>query len=131
MKKIILTLLLSVGINLVINAQGNLQFNQAKLVSTVETVPAGKVWKVESVLYSQVIQQGAINNLATYHDNAQILINGNSLSIRSVRQVDGGSGGKSGFVWEVNYPIWLPSGTTLAAGGGVIYLSVIEFNIQP
>ncbi len=31
------------------NAQGNLQFNQVKLVgSTAETVPVGKVWKIES-----------------------------------------------------------------------------------
>ena len=33
-------------------AQGNLQFNQVKLVSTVETVPAGKVWKLENYLPS-------------------------------------------------------------------------------
>ena len=33
-------------------SQGNLQFNQVKLVSTIETVPAGKVWKVENYLPS-------------------------------------------------------------------------------
>jgi len=33
-------------------AQGNLQFNQVKLVSALETVPAGKVWKIESVIYN-------------------------------------------------------------------------------
>jgi hypothetical protein len=32
-------------------SQGNLQFNKVKLVSTVETVPAGKVWKVEGLHY--------------------------------------------------------------------------------
>jgi hypothetical protein len=33
-------------------AQGNLQFNQAKIISNtdpMQTVPAGKVWKIESV----------------------------------------------------------------------------------
>jgi len=33
-------------------AQGNLQFNQAKIISNTDppqTVPAGKVWKIESV----------------------------------------------------------------------------------
>ena len=34
-------------------SQGNLQFNQVKLVSAEETVPAGKVWKVENVIVSQ------------------------------------------------------------------------------
>ncbi|NBN99205.1 MAG: hypothetical protein EBV19_08240, partial [Flavobacteriia bacterium] len=33
-------------------AQGNLQFNQVKLVTNQETVPVGKVWKVESVIYN-------------------------------------------------------------------------------
>ena len=33
-------------------AQGNLQFNQVKLVTALETVPAGKVWKIESVIYN-------------------------------------------------------------------------------
>ena len=31
-------------------AQGNLQFSQVKLVSTSETVPAGKVWKLQNFL---------------------------------------------------------------------------------
>ena len=33
-----------------LKAQGNLQFNQVKLVTALETVPVGKVWKVESAL---------------------------------------------------------------------------------
>jgi hypothetical protein len=35
-----------------IHAQGNLQFNQVKIISNIDppqTVPAGKVWKIESV----------------------------------------------------------------------------------
>ena len=37
----------------VIYSQGNLQFNQVKIVSNTDaaqTVPAGKVWKIESVI---------------------------------------------------------------------------------
>jgi hypothetical protein len=34
------------------SAQGNLQFNQVKLVTNTETVPVGKVWKIESVIYN-------------------------------------------------------------------------------
>ena len=33
-------------------AQGNLQFNQVQLVTSLETVPVGKVWKIESVIYN-------------------------------------------------------------------------------
>lgn len=42
--------LLSLGVGLQAMAQGTLQFNQVKLVTAQETVPAGKVWKVESAL---------------------------------------------------------------------------------
>ena len=38
-----------------VNAQSNLQFSQAKLLTKVpETVPAGKVWKVTSVFGQSV-----------------------------------------------------------------------------
>lgn len=43
-------LFLSLGVTLGAFAQGTLQFNQVKLVTAQETVPAGKVWKVESAL---------------------------------------------------------------------------------
>jgi hypothetical protein len=33
-------------------AQGNLQFNQVKLVTVQETIPVGKVWKVTGILPS-------------------------------------------------------------------------------
>jgi hypothetical protein len=48
MKK--LYLILFVLLNQLAYAQGNLQFNQVKLVTALETVPAGKVWKIESVI---------------------------------------------------------------------------------
>lgn len=37
----------------VLSAQSNLQFNQVKLVSAEETVPDGKVWKLESAMPSE------------------------------------------------------------------------------
>ena len=41
--------ILSIFLGFKLSAQNNLQFNQVKLVgSTAETVPAGKVWKIES-----------------------------------------------------------------------------------
>lgn len=47
MKKTFLILSLLVT-SIILKAQGNLQFNQVKLVSTIETVPIAKIWKVES-----------------------------------------------------------------------------------
>jgi len=58
-----------------LNAQGSLQFNQVKLISSVEdTVPAGKVWKVVSyfgfeqfynacIQYSGNANMGGVNRL--------------------------------------------------------------------
>lgn len=38
-------------INMDVNAQGNLQFNKVKLIGVqIDTIPIGKVWKVESIL---------------------------------------------------------------------------------
>ena len=51
MKKCLLFLVV-ISFGQYLKAQGNLQFNQVKLVTTLETVPAGKAWKVESVIYN-------------------------------------------------------------------------------
>ena len=107
-------------------AQGNLQFNQVKLVSTVETVPVGKVWKVESIQY-----QGG----PSFYLNTQ--------GIRSIEgtlnfQINGIVIYPSLHYMATNdavpfqtFPIWLPAGSTLAAGSGTAFLSVVEFNIVP
>jgi hypothetical protein len=56
MKKLIIFSLLSLNyihLSKYSYAQGNLQFNQVKLIgSTPETVPTGKVWKIESAVLS-------------------------------------------------------------------------------
>lgn len=136
-------LLLLVGIlfNFVLFAQGNLQFNQVKIVSTVETVLAGKVWKVESAIFQggQPFCIGAGINTACS--------SGNMLSTGFVGdmsfQVNGqtnylytnlGQPGTSATYASQGYspfPFWLPAGSTLAAGTNMRYLSVIEFNIIP
>ena len=54
MKNFFLIIILS-SLTLMGKAQGNLQFNQAKLVNTIDTVPSGKVWKIESFIYSSSI----------------------------------------------------------------------------
>jgi hypothetical protein len=105
--------------------QGNLQFNQVKLVTTVETVPTGKVWKIESVTYSAPIPYMGSSSAGT--DVCYVKINANNQIVRSFSfQYNGGAA-----VWEQSFPIWLPAGTTLAAFTGVNLISVMEFNIVP
>lgn len=103
-------------------AQGNLQFNQVKLVSSsVETVPAGKVWKIVNIFAPQISRfsanSGSVGGCgsscngssttwtsftmllcpdqSTFNSTAQIRINGNSVFFNS------------------NSPIWLPANTQL------------------
>jgi hypothetical protein len=121
-------------------AQGNLQFSQAKLVTTVQTVPAGKVWKVESYAYNGgaafagtqsgfysndgTNERSYINALMTYS------INGSSVQIPASLSRTGAVGIVP--LTGLNlFPFWLPEGSTLAAGTNMSYLSVLEFNVVP
>jgi hypothetical protein len=100
-------------ISLSFTAQGNLQFNQVLILdgntsTPTYTVPAGKVWKVESATISSINGYLALS------------INGSAASILQV--VNGGN----------NLPYWLPAGTLvgfyIASVGKV---SIIEFNVIP
>ena len=43
------------GFSILTLAQGNLQFNQVLLIdNNTATVPAGKVWKIENIVYEAV-----------------------------------------------------------------------------
>jgi hypothetical protein len=107
-------------------SQGNLQFNQVKLVGAQETVPAGKVWKIESVLNNATLQ---INTSTTAEQNkaTQILINGNGILMATTW----GNSYATSSVVSTQLPIWLPEGTNLAASTNVFRVSVIEFNVMP
>ncbi len=125
-------------------AQGNLQFSQVKLVSTTETVPVGKVWKLQNFLPNVSlftdITRNQINPTSGGIRNFIILVNGISIYLQTTvtREV-----GRSDSYWSqdgyataasssiLNEPIWLSSGTTLAASTNVQFVSVIEFNIVP
>jgi hypothetical protein len=116
-------------------AQGNLQFNQFKLVTALETVPTGKVWKVESVIYN--IPQGA----TTYqtgsggcgpnnYENAAIVVDGIPTKVGQGTTGLGYSSGNYTHSYTV-LPIWLPAGATLSGGTCLNKISIIEFNIVP
>ena len=116
-------------------AQGNLQFNQVKLVTALETVPAGKVWKVESVIYN--ISQTASGYQSTnggcsqaYYESTAIEIAGTPTKVGQGTQ----AASYSSLAYTHSYtilPIWIPAGTTLSGGVCLNKISVIEFNIIP
>jgi len=116
-------------------AQGNLQFNQVKLVTALETVPAGKVWKIESVIYtisstSSGAQSTSGGCSQVYYESTAIEIAGTPTKV--------GQGTQAASVSSLSYthsytilPIWIPAGTTLSGGVCLNKISVIEFNIIP
>ena len=109
-----------------IYSQGNLQFNQVKLISAIETVPAGKVWKVTNYLPTpNGNYQFAQIGLAEY------LININGVAMNLGRRAYYNS--SYGLMDEVRHSgdIWLAAGTTLSVVQNIAHLSVIEFNIVP
>lgn len=134
-------------------AQGNLQLNQVKLVTSVETVPVGKVWKVESALTGEERYPTSGTTLAS--NSRFILVNGTSICVHEEHVATTGVGFNGccgGGFWMSNVgmavnsttpvlvqvtaqptklPLWLPAGTTLAAGTKVSSISVLEFNIIP
>jgi len=129
---------------LITHAQGNLQFNQVKLVSTVETVPVGKVWKLENYLPSAQLaidlNRQANQASAGGTKNFVVLVNGAQVFLQTTitREIGRNDGywSQDGYATAADYrifdaPIWLPAGTSLAASTNVMSLSVIEFNILP
>jgi hypothetical protein len=94
-------------------AQGNLQFNQVLLLdgntnTPTYTVPAGKVWKIESLTASSI------------NGYLSLTINGSPSAVLQV--INGGN----------NLPFWVPAGTVV--GFYITNLgkvSILEFNIVP
>jgi hypothetical protein len=142
MKKILFAGLLSIICFCAVQAQNKtLAFNQVLLInSTPQTVPVGKVWKVEGVAGQRVIQyQFASNSNTDYNPaNCLITINGAGISVLQTVATGAGNGngngglGYSGFAYAASpttFPLWLPEGTSLAASTNVSYISVVEFNV--
>ncbi len=134
-------------------SQGNLQFNQVKLVTALETVPVGKVWKVESALSGE--ERYPTSGTALPSNSRFIQVNGTSVCVHEEHVATTGVGFNGccgGGFWMNNVgmavnsttpllvqvsaqptklPLWLPSGATLAVGTKVSSISVLEFNIIP
>lgn len=120
MKKIFLVLTVMALTTFFATAQNSMEFSRVLLVETLDSVPQGKIWKVESVLL-------ACNAFCT----ASIFVNGIQIYMAHMGNGAPGYNGLEVSSWiPTKLPIWLPEGTTLQAGTNVQYISVIEFNIQ-
>jgi len=108
-----------------------LQFSQVLLVSSnTQTVPAGKVWKVENILASSslVASGNQTVNFSIAVDNSQVFVAGANSQVNVYNQ---GVQSMSSTSNQLVQPIWLPAGSTLAAGQNVFRISVIEFTVLP
>lgn len=143
MKKNLLSLFLcamgylAVCIPCAVMAQGNLQFNRAILVSSAQTVPSGKVWKVESALIANPVHPPVVASTHINANSAIITVNGNAVYVFSSYWAQGTAGYHydRGPNIDTNtltvFPFWLPAGNSVGASSNVHYVSVIEFNIVP
>lgn len=96
-----------------------LSFSQALYLSTVDTVPVGKVWKVERIV-----------NTASF--GRYVYINNETIGHMSDRSygisVNSSSTGAATF----NGPIWLPAGSIVGnAASPEVRFSILEFTVVP
>ncbi len=110
-----------------LQAQGTLQFNRVLMVSTVDTVPANKVWKVTSALSTSTLHTTGTNVALS----TSMLVDGNTVFLSGRSYQDWSADGNQSFGVYTPMPVWLPAQTSLAAGANTLSLSVIEFNVLP
>ena len=114
MKKIIFITLLFCGLAFTVQSQ-SLQFSQVLLVSSLDTVPQGKVWKITSILATT-----SSTSNTSYHPSFKI--DGYS------HQAYGYLG--NGTVREFPLPIGLPEGVTIQPIGFMQGFSIVEFTVN-
>lgn len=151
--KIFLLVVALAGMTWALKAQQTphtLQYSRTLLISSAGgTVPAAAtnngvdcVWKVVSVLPGANVQQ----NVSGYTGNNMtigsftILVNSDPVYLSKVDAAFGYDGYEGTGNGDIQYnfanvngellPMWLPAGTTLAAGSNIQYISVIEFIVN-
>ena len=113
-------------------SQGNLQFNQViRVNNTAQTVPSGKVWKVETYMQSNTYISEYIEYPNCNFPDRQhpFLINS-----KPYYQINGSPGhGSSGIMMAVGnlFPLWLKAGEIVQTTCPDNFLSIIEYNIVP
>jgi len=142
-----------------LSAQGTLQFNQAKIIgSSLETVPAGKVWKVTSVYGTSSVcnligpcYTALSPNSYAFAQQSGLKVNGTSIVSKSIwtrldfytnntctdnpRAFSNAGTCKADAMDQASdpnlLPMWIPAGATVSSLGNGSFVSVIEFNIIP
>lgn len=112
-------------------AQGNLQFNQVVIVTDLpQTVPAGKVWKIESYQQQQV---GISTNMPTTGCADLSRPRPYFIDNFSYYNIEGAGNGNSSYssVAKNSFPIWLKAGQSTKTSCAGDFLSIIEFNVVP
>jgi hypothetical protein len=110
-------------------SQGNLQFNQVLKVEDVnQTVPSGKVWKVESYHQEQVGISTSLPNTGCADLTRTRPYYVDNVSYQHLQPI--GNGNSSFASAATNeFPLWLRQGQTLRTSCPGDFLSVIEFNV--
>jgi len=121
-------------------AQNNLAFSRVLLLTATDTVPAGRVWKVESVLQgTSSAWQTVTSGTNSYFSVCGFLVNGvytsaiNYYRWYSTTTTGNGtaqSATSAGFQ-GTSLPLWLPAGTAIAPATNANGVSVIEYYITP
>ena len=131
MKKILKTIIFLLLVSAGMLAQGNLQFNQVVIVmDQPQTVPAGKVWKIESYQQQQV---GISTNLPTTGCADLSRPRPYFIDNFSYYNIEGAGNGNSSYssVAKNTFPIWLKAGQIVKTSCAGDFLSIIEFNVVP
>ncbi len=113
-------------------SQGNLQFNQViRVNNTAQTVPGGKVWKVETYMQSNThISEWVEYPNCNFPDRQHPFL----INSKPYYQINGSPGhGSSGIMMAVGnlFPLWLKSGEIVQTTCPDNFLSIIEYNIVP
>lgn len=117
----------------VVNAQSGLAFSQVILVgNTAQTVPTGKVWKIETIWsFTSGVVNSSCSGVASAMDYARA-ININSVTLYPVSATQTGSSGNIFNSGEASsFPYWIPAGTSVQAYCSGSQISVVEFTILP
>ncbi|MEC9209754.1 MAG: hypothetical protein VX762_04940 [Bacteroidota bacterium] len=123
MKKLIFTTLLFCGLSFTSQSQ-SLTYSKVILLTSLDTVPQGKVWKLVSVLPSNALLSGSSTG-SWYANSLVISVNGASITLAATIN---NAGYRTGYSAGFDFlPMWLPSGTIVAPNTNCHSISIIEF----
>src|SRR6478735_10522863 len=81
MKKLFAFGIILISIQQISLAQNTLEFSRVLLVTSSQTVPDGKVWKIESVLSPEVRYPSSTSNTSFPSNSKIIVVNGANIAI--------------------------------------------------